>query len=236
MIDFLDVSDAPHVYGEEISLLADLNFHLPAGRYALLSRTPEYHQPLVDLLAGLRPPGRGRVSVSGTISWPIGRQGFLRGRASGLDFIRLVSAIHQVNADQAEDLVTLLVSRPDLLERSVIKWPLHVRQEFTFALALVPDFDIYVIDGAIPFEPTRFTRLWQALFEERLVGKTLVLSSYRPQQMLDYCAKALVYEERGLLIDDDLEACIERFPLRPSREDSTGSGATPGDDGGDLGF
>ena len=236
MIDFLDVSDTPRIYGEDLPLLQGLDFHLPAGRYALLSRTPEYHRPLVDLLAGLRPPRRGRVQLAGTISWPIGRQGFLRGRASGLDYIRLVSAIHQIATEEATDLVTLLVSRPDLLERPVMTWPLHVRQEFTFALALVPDFDIYVVDGAIPFEPTRFTRLWQALFEERLVGKTLILSSVRPQQLLDYCAKALVYGGGGLTIDDDLEGCIERYPLRPAREDSTGSEVTPAEEGGDFGF
>ena len=36
-------------------------------------------------------------------------------------------------------------------------WPLHARQEFSFALALAPAFDVYVIEGAIPFEPCRFT-------------------------------------------------------------------------------
>jgi capsular polysaccharide transport system ATP-binding protein len=61
--------------------------------------------------------------------------------------------------------------------------------------------------------------LWQALFEERLVGKTLILSSYRQNQMLDYCAKGLIHEHHSLKIDDDLERCVERYPSRPSREE-----------------
>lgn len=236
MIDLFDVSDAPRIFGEQIALLADEDFHLPPGRYALMSKTPEWHRPLIDILAGVRSPARGRVVHGGAVSWPLGRQGFVRGRGTGLDIINLVASIHELDAEMAADVVTMLVSRPELIDRPIEHWPQFARIEFTFALGLIPDFDIYVIDGSIPSEPSRFTRLWQALFEERLVGKTLILSSYRQKQLLDYCAKALVYDDRRFIVDDDLEACIDRFPLRPSREDSTGSGAAPGDDGGDLGF
>ncbi len=236
MIDLFDVSDAPLVFGERVTLLTDEDFHLPPGRYALMSQTPEWHRPLLDVLAGVRLPRRGRVVHGGAVSWPLGRQGFVRGRGTGLDIINLVASVHELDVDMAADVVTMLVSRPELIDRPVEHWPQFARIEFTFALGLVPDFDIYVIDGSIPSEPSRFTRLWQALFEERLVGKTLILASYRQKQLLDYCAKALVYDGGRFAVNDDLEACIERFPLRPSREDSTGSGATPGDDGGDLGF
>jgi capsular polysaccharide transport system ATP-binding protein len=129
-----------------------------------------------------------------------------------------------MDADYAGEVVATLISLPHYLDRPIEQWPSHVRHEFTFALALLPDLDIYIIDAPIPFEPSRFTRLWQALFEEKLVGKTLILTSYRQNQMLDYCAKALVYESSRLKIDDDLEACIERYPARPSREDFGGSG------------
>ena len=236
MIDLFDVSDAPKVFGEQVTLLADEDFHLPPGRYALMSQTPELHRPLLDVLGGLRPPARGRVVHGGLVSWPLGRQGFVRGKASGIDVINLVSAIHELDAEMAADVVTMLVSRPDLIDRSIEHWPQFAKIEFTFALGLLPEFDIYVIDGSMPSEPSRFTRLWQAMFEERLVGKTLILSSYRQKQLLDYCAKALVYEGHRFSVNDDLEACIERYPLRPSREDATGSGATMGDEGGDLGF
>lgn len=236
MIDLYDVSDAPRVFGETVHLLENEDFHLPPGRYALMSQTPEWHRPLLDVLAGVRLPGRGRVVHGGRVSWPLGRQGFVRGKGTGLDVINLVCSVHDVDAEETADLVTMLVSRPDLIDRAIEHWPQFARIEFTYALGLVPDFDIYVIDGSMPSEPSRFTRLWQALFEERLVGKTLILSSYRQKQLLDYCARALVYEGRRFLVNDDLEACIERFPLRPSREDSTGGGAQFAEDGGDLGF
>ena len=218
MIDLLAVSAEAEVFGRTVSLFEEADFHLPPGRYALLSRTPEYHKSIVDVLAGLRKPSRGRVAITGAISWPIGRSTLVRGKSTGLDLVNLVADLYDLDRGYAGDLVTMMVSRPDYMAEPLERWPPPARQEFTFALGLIPEFDIYVIDVPIPYEESRFTRLWQALFEERLVGKTLILSSLRQKQMLDYCAKGLIYERATLSIDHDLEQCIERFPARPARE------------------
>jgi capsular polysaccharide transport system ATP-binding protein len=223
MIHLDAVTDTPLLYGRRVPLLTDVTFDLPLGRYALVSETPEDHRAVIDVIAGLRPPDQGSVSHTGQISWPIGRQGFVRGRANGQDLIDLVCGLYDIEADYAFEVVATLISRPDYLDKRVEQWPPYVRQEFTFALALLPNFDIYVVDAAIPFEASRFTRLWQSLFEERLAGKSLILATYRQNQMLEYCAKALVYERSGLSIDEDLDACIKYFPARPSREDLGGA-------------
>lgn len=219
MIDLFAVSDEIEVFGQPITLLDRVDFHLPVGRYALLSDQAETRRFLIDILGDIRPPREGQVLVNGSISWPIGRSSIMRGRATGLDVITLIADLYDVDVDEAGDLVTFLLSKPEFIEMPVDKWPPYVRQEFNFALGLVPNFDIYLIDGQIPFDETRFTRLWQALFEERMVGKTLILASFRPKQLLDYCAKALVHDGVSLFIDEDLEQCIERYPTRPAREE-----------------
>lgn len=219
MIDLFSVTDECEIFGQPVRLLDNVDLHLPVGRYALLSHLPEARRYLIDVLAGIRPPRQGSVVIDRSISWPIGRASIMRGRATGLDVITLIADLYDVDVDDAGDLVTFLVSRPEYIGKPVDSWPPYVRQEFNFALGLVPNFDIYVVDAAMPFEETRFSRLWQALFEERVVGKTLILSSVRPKQLLDFCAKALVHDNVGLSIDDDLEQCIERYPPRPARED-----------------
>lgn len=236
MIDLFSVTDEYQVYGREVTLFEDVDFRIPPGRYALLSRSPEYRSPVLDIIGGLRSPRRGLVNIVGSVSWAIGRMAMLRSKATGLDFIQFIADQYGIDRNPAAEFVTLLMSRPDFLDRPLHKWPPYVRQEFNFALGLVPEFDIYLVDGPIPSEDSRFTRLWQALFEERLVGKTLIMASYRPKQMLDYCAKALVYEGGRLEIETDLEECLERFPIRSAREqlgDLTNVGA---DDGADFLF
>lgn len=224
MIHLHNVTDEPYAFGRRQPLLAHVDLDIPVGRYALLSPTPELHRQIVDVLCRLRPPRQGYVRHEGSVSWAIGRQGFIRGKANGLRMIEFVAELYGIDADATVDFVSDLISDPKSLATPMEHWPLYVRQEFSFALALAPAFDVYVIEGAIPFEPCRFTRLWLALFEERLVGRTLVFSSYRQNQMADYCFKGLVYEGSTLRIDDDLDGCIRKYPPRRSRSESGSAG------------
>lgn len=224
MIHLNGVTDEPYAFGSRRALLSNVDLDIPVGRYALLSPAPELHRQIVDVLCGLRPPRQGFVKHDGNVSWAIGRQGFIRGKANGLSMIDFVSEMYEIDADATHELVADLVSDPRTLAKPMEHWPLYARQEFSFALALAPAFDVYVIEGAIPFEPCRFTRLWLALFEERLVGRTLILSSYRQNQLADYCFKGLIYERSALSIEDDLDQCIRRFPPRRSRNESGSAG------------
>jgi capsular polysaccharide transport system ATP-binding protein len=224
MISLHNVSDSPTLFGSTTPLLAGVDLEIPQGRFALLSHTPEVHRTVIDVLAGLRPPKQGFVQHKGLVSWPLGRQGFVRGKTSGAHMIKLVSSLYRVDYDLCFELVADLLTSPEHLARPMEHWPLYTRQEFSFALALAPEFDVYVIDGALPLESCRFTRLWLALFEERLVGRTLILSTYRQKQMADYCTKGLIYERSSLRIDDDLDECIRQFPARRSRSESGDAG------------
>ena len=236
MIELLSVSATAEVFGREVALFTEVDFHLPPGRYALLSPNPEYHRAVIDVLAGLRVPRRGQVTIGGSMSWPIGRTGLARGKTSGIDLINLVADLYDLDRGYAGDLVTMLVTGPGYVDTPLETWPPHVQREFMYALALIPEFDIYMIDAPIPFEEARFTRLWQALFEERLVGKTLILSSPRPKQLLDYCAKGLVHERANLRIEHDLEQCIENYPSQPTREDLGMTGNAGGYDDAEVLF
>ena len=220
MIQLDAVTDQLELFGRKVTLFEDANFSLPPGRYALLSQTPEYHRPIIDVLAGVRPPLRGRVRISRSISWPLGRPAMVRGRAKGTAIIDLVANLYDVDRHKATEVVAMMVSRPAYIDQPMGTWPPYVRREFIFALGLVPNFDVYVIDTTIPFEESRFTRLWQALFEERLVGKSLILAAAHAKQLLDYCAKGLVYDASTLRIEPDLEQCIEQYPVRPERSET----------------
>lgn len=234
MIDLFSVSDTSEIYGRDVVLFEQADFHIPPGRYALVAHSPAYRRLVMDIIGGIRPPRHGWVSIAGSTSWPMGRSAILRSKAAGFEFVNMVADLYDIDRDHAAEFVTLLISRPDYLDRPLYLWPPYVRQELNFALGILPEFDIYLIDSPVPSEDSRFTRLWSSLFEQRLVGKTLILSSYRPKQMLDYCAKALVYEAGRLHIEDDLEQCIERFPVRSAHEELGDFTNAGGEDGADF--
>ena len=80
MIHLNGVTDEPYAFGSRQPLLAGADLDIPVGRYALLSPAPELHRQIVDVLCGLRPPRQGFVKHEGSVSWAIGRQGFIEAR------------------------------------------------------------------------------------------------------------------------------------------------------------
>jgi capsular polysaccharide transport system ATP-binding protein len=219
MIELRNVTDRPHIFGDHKLLFEGASLSLPKGRYALLSETPELHPAVIDVLAGLRPPRYGYVEHVGLASWPVGRMGFVRGKLTGIQMSNFICSLYGLDRHYCLDFLNGILSNPEYLSKKILDWPAYVRQEYTFSLSLVPAFELYFIDNVMPADKSRFSRLWHSLFEERIVGRSLVLSSYSADQLMDYCTKALIYEQGSLRIDDDLDSCLRRYPLKQSRAD-----------------
>ena len=236
MIHLTNVTDEPHVFGEHRLLLENANLTLPVGRYALLSTNPEFHAPLIDVLAGARPPRHGTVQHDALASWPIGRGSFVRGKLNGFQMTRFICSVYGVDSLTCLDFLSGIMTSPEYMSKRIMEWPSYVRQEYTFTLPLAMDFKIFIFDQALPIEESRFSRIWQSLFETMIAGKTLIMSSSRKEQLVDYCTKGLVYENGTFWIEDDIEQCLQRFTLRHSRAaQPDGGGDWLGEDDPELG-
>ncbi|MDQ0469938.1 hypothetical protein [Labrys wisconsinensis] len=184
------------------------------GRYALLVENPATRNPVIDLLCGTRAPRIGRVERSGRASWPIGRVGFIRGHLTGWDVVAMICRIYDLNYSLAEDLISDLIPNVESLRSPVGRFTPTERMEFTYALALLPKFDIYFLEGSLGFTNDQFAQLWRLLFEDRVKDRMLVVSSYSSAVVTGMCDKALCVARGSLTIDDRLDAALGRYPLR----------------------
>ena len=240
MIQLRGVTDQPILAGVRRTVLHNVDFLLPRGRYAVLSSNLDYRQPLFDVLSGARRPRRGSVTRQGRTSWALGRVGFVRGKVTGRQLLQFVAGLYDLDGSFCQTFLSELLSEPSVLDEPVEHWPLTARHEFTYAIGVLSTFDIYFVEGTIPYLPSRFTRLWQAIFEERTAGKTLILSSVRNNQIKDYCNQALVLDYGSLWIEDNLDQCLKKYPLRQVgselSDDAEGGGASVGIGDGGVGF
>ena len=215
MIHLSNVTDTPHLFGKHTDLFVDASLYLPEGCYALLSHRPELHRGVLDILGHLRSPRHGIVQHDMLISWPIGRMGFIRGKLTGLQIARFICEMYGIEAENCYNFLYGILTSPEYLEKEVAAWPNYMRQEYTFSIGLVPDFDAFIVDAAFPVPNSRFGRIWNALFNERLEGRSLILSGHNDRQIRNYCAKALVYDQGTLRVDDNLDSCLKHYPLKP---------------------
>ena len=235
MIAFKDVRDDPPGFGNKSAILYKVNVQIPQGRYALLADDNAFRRPVIDLISGTRPPTSGRVVRNGLCSWAIGRPSFLRGRTTGYELIRLVARLYHLDRRLCEGIVAEAVTDSERLDHPVTSWDASTYAEFGHILGLLPNFDIFVLDGVLPYRKGRFPGIWKALFEQRVAGKTLIMSTSRSGDAIEFCERALIIDGGQIRISDQLEQAIVEFPPRPAPE-GTGSSAESVlvDTGGDL--
>jgi ABC-type polysaccharide/polyol phosphate transport system ATPase subunit len=220
MIGFSRVSDHVRSSGRRLELLDRASIEIPVGRYCLLTNEPLARRPLIDLLCGTRPPFEGEIWRDGRSSWAIGRSSLFRGTLTGSDLLGMFCRIYDLDRSYAEAFVDELVEDKSLLKTRGESWKPLARAEFGQALALLPRFEIYVTDGNVLFSTGRFGMLWRRLFQERVAGRTLIISSLHISNIFAFCEKALIVDNGVISIVDELEEAVDRYPPRPPARES----------------
>lgn len=233
MIVFENVTDHVEVFGRPLDLLDRASIEIPPGRYGLLVTDPLTRRPLVDLLCGTRPPHRGAILRNERPSWAIGRTTPFRGLITGSDMLGLVCRLYDLDRRYAEAVIRDLVEDETVLGKPAEHWPAVARAEFGLAMALLPRFGTYITDGNVLFSPNRFGTLWRRLFEQRIAGNTLIISSFHISNISAFCEKALIVDNGVFSIVDDLDEAVDRYPPRPPIRESgrDNAGADDGDSG-----
>ncbi|UVK50237.1 hypothetical protein DBIPINDM_007550 (plasmid) [Mesorhizobium sp. AR02] len=220
MISFQRASDEPEIAGIRRQIASSVDLDIPTGRYALLTSDPLAKKPAVDLLAGLRPPQVGRISFIGLTSWPIGRPAFLRGNVTGRHVIALICRLYGLDMHVSNAVLETMVTDPRHINGKVEHWPAEFRYEFGLAAALLPPFDIYIVEGVFPFLKDRFSYLWNTLFEKQSAGKMLIAGSNRVADLSKYCDRAIVVNRGRVTIANDLKKALDRYPPRVASYDA----------------
>lgn len=214
MITLAGVTDTPVIAGEPRPLAIDVTLNIPPGRYVLLAQNLRLRKPAVDILAGLRPPMSGWLTWDGACSWPIGRASFMRPQLTGHQIIDLVVRLYQLDQEMCYWLTEHMLTESGCLPERIGGWTSASRLEFSHILSLLHRFDIYFVDGQLPFRKDRFTELWRPLFSRRIEGRTLILSAVRASDALEYCDAALVLHHGQLYIESRIERVLDDFPVR----------------------
>jgi capsular polysaccharide transport system ATP-binding protein len=223
VLRFEHVTDYTSINAIRSLVLDDATLDVPPGRYALLVDRHDVRRIAVNLLCGARRPKHGDILRLGKCSWPIGRMSLFRNSLTGRDVLTLICRIHGLPLDASESFVTGIVGYPDLANQRISEWPPQQRSDFSFALGLLPAFDIYVFDRQLPLANQPFGALWWELFERRVGDRLAIISSVNRIQLLSCCNRALIFAEREIWIDDDLERAVTRYPpenaVRPGADD-----------------
>lgn len=178
------------------TVLHDINFSLKKGeKIGILGRNGAGKSTLIRLLSGVEPPSSGQIDRQMSISWPIGFSGAFQGSLSGMDNLRFICRIYNVDIDYVTRFTKEFAELGDYLYEPVKKYSSGMKARLAFALSLSVEFDCYLIDEVIAVGDSRFqARCKYELFERRK-DRSIILVSHSPSSIREYCDNALVLDE-----------------------------------------
>lgn len=182
-------------------VLNNINFELKKGeKIGILGRNGAGKSTLIRLLSGVEPPTSGRIEREMSISWPLAFSGAFQGSLTGLDNLRFISRIYDVDFHYMHQFTEEFAELGDDLYEPVKTYSSGMRARLAFALSLSVEFDCYLIDEVIAVGDKRFSEKCKYELFEKRKDRSLILVSHSQSSIKTYCNKAMVLDD-GTLYD-----------------------------------
>ncbi len=209
MIKLDGVTKAYRYQGIPKYIARDISVTIPKGaKLALIGRNGAGKSTLMAMIAGNLNPDRGRISVAGAISWPIGLTGTIQGDLTGIQNVRFLGRIYGVDTDELVDFVGSFADLGLNYAEPVRSYSSGMRGRLAFGMAMGIRFDTYLIDEVTSAGDAAFRKTSNRLFEDRLANAGLIFISHVEGQMRERCTSAAVLEAGGLTLFDDVNDAI----------------------------
>lgn len=181
------VKDYP-VHGGKRRVLDNVSFELRKGqKLGILGRNGAGKSTLIRIIGGVEPMTAGRIERTMSISWPLAFGGAFQGSLSGLDNLKFVSRIYDLDYADTRAFVDDFAELGRQLMEPVRTYSSGMRARLAFALSIVIDFDCYLIDEVIMVGDARFHKRCQEELFNKKDDRAMILVSHDMGFMRDTC-------------------------------------------------
>ena len=182
-------------------VLNNVSFRLEKGeKLGILGRNGAGKSTLIRMIGGVEHISSGEIRNTMSISWPLAFGGAFQGSLSGLDNLRFICRIYNLDYNETRTYVDDFAQLGKQLADPVKTYSSGMRARLAFALSLVIDFDCYLIDEVIMVGDARFhQKCEEELFVKRK-NRAMILVSHDMNFMKNTCDRAAIIHN-GLMKD-----------------------------------
>lgn len=208
-VTFHDVSLTILHGGKKLSVIENAHLSLPPRTLALIGESRLAAVAVMDLLCRRLVPQQGEIAFNGSVSWPIGHTGPFSVAVTGTQAMSHFATLYGFDRRHGIAFMKAEFADPGIMTRPMLVWPKMLQTQFAMLMALIPDFDIYIVDtNLIMAEDAAFSRRFLELFNLRRKGKTTLITARQTKVLQAMCDGALVVADRRLYLQDDLDAAL----------------------------
>lgn len=207
MLEFDNVSKSFWTGTQRKVILDSVSFRVELGRsLGVLAPNGTGKTTLIKMMAGLEKPDEGKIRRHARVSFPLGFMGGLNGKNTARENVRYVAQLYGLDPDYVEAFCRWVCNLEEYFEMPINTYSSGMSARLSFALLLVLDFDLYLIDEGMPASTdVEFNRKAGDILRERLQNRTVIVVSHQAKTLEKLCRSAAVLRDGQLYIFDSLE-------------------------------
>lgn len=188
MIRCIDIVKDYHVAKGRRRVLDRVNFQLERGqKLGVLGQNGAGKSTLIKIIGGVELPTSGSVERTMSVSWPLAFGGAFQGSLSGLDNLRFICRIYNLDYIDTRIFVDDFAQLGTQLGEPVKTYSSGMRARLAFALSIVIEFECYLIDEVIMVGDARFLRRCQDELFGRRADRSLIIVSHDMGFIREHC-------------------------------------------------
>lgn len=213
MLEFDNVSKSFWTGTQRKVILDQASFRIEPGRsLGILAPNGTGKTTLINMMCGLEQPDEGTIRRECRISFPLGFMGGIVTKHSANENARFIARIYGLDPDYVEAFCRWLTDIGEYFDMPVGTYSSGMRSRFTFSLLLALEFDIYLIDEAMPqTTDVEFNRKAGAVLFDRLKTSTVVIVSHQASTIEKFCRSAAVLRDGRLYMFETLDEAKQYY-------------------------
>ena len=194
------------------TVLDNVSFSLKKGeKIGILGRNGAGKSTLIRLMRGVEAPTSGEIRRTMSISWPLAFSGAFQGSLTGMDNLRFICRIYDVNIDYVRQFTEEFSELGEYLYEPIKRYSSGMKARLAFALSLAVEFDCYLIDEVIAVGDSRFSEKCRYELFERRKDRSIILVSHSNSAMKEYCENAMVLDAGKLHTFDNMDLAYDFY-------------------------
>jgi capsular polysaccharide transport system ATP-binding protein len=214
MIRLTDVSKQYATATGMRTILSGINLTInPGDHVGILGRNGAGKSTLVRLISGAEPPSDGTIERNMSVSWPLAFTGGFHGRLTGIDNLRFICRIYQVDFDQRLAFVKDFSELGSYLYEPVGIYSSGMRARLAFAISMTIDFDCYLIDEVMAVGDDSFRERCKIELFEKRKHKAMLIVSHSHRYLKGTCNRFLVFRDGTVEEYSDFDEAYAEYKI-----------------------
>ena len=161
-------------------------------KVGILGRNGAGKSTLIRLISGAEMPSSGKVRRGISVSWPLAFGGAFQAFLTGLDNVRFVCRVYDVDYHRVIPFVEEFTELGIYLREPVMHYSTGMRARLAFAISMAIEFDCFLIDEVIAVGDSRFHEKCRVELFEKRKDRALIMVSHQAEAIREHCERACV--------------------------------------------